>query len=423
MVRLTGDGLDAVLARVVRPLTGPRLEPGAPRRVEVRDDGGVFDDGVAILRRGPRTATGQDLCEITVHGNPLVVARVVDACVAAGARVAQPGEFTRRAVLSGRLDLLAAEAVDQVIRATSPGGLALARSGADGRLSARIATLRDALVGVAAELEARLDHPGDDLAFEDDASLLDRLAEVARGCRELAETHAAGRALVEGLRVALVGPVNAGKSSLFNALVGRERALVHERPGTTRDVVEARARIGPLEVTLLDTAGERETDDPVEAAGLALAAQLVDEAELLLVVQRAVAEVDPAEARILERTAGRRRLVVYNGIDRPDAGPVPGGAIGTSARTGQGLDALRAAIVDSVGVVEGELLVASSRQRDVLLAIADAADEAVEALPLAGPAVAADAVTRGLEQVDVLTGADTREDVLDAVFARFCIGK
>jgi tRNA modification GTPase len=423
VVRLTGDGLDAVLARVVRPLTGPRLEPGAPRRVEVRDDGGVFDDGVAILRRGPRTATGQDLCEITVHGNPLVVARVVDACVAAGARVAQPGEFTRRAVLSGRLDLLAAEAVDQVIRATSPGGLALARSGADGRLSARIATLRDALVGVAAELEARLDHPGDDLAFEDDASLLDRLAEVARGCRELAETHAAGRALVEGLRVALVGPVNAGKSSLFNALVGRERALVHERPGTTRDVVEARARIGPLEVTLLDTAGERETDDPVEAAGLALAAQLVDEAELLLVVQRAVAEVDPAEARILERTAGRRRLVVYNGIDRPDAGPVPGGAIGTSARTGQGLDALRAAIVDSVGVVEGELLVASSRQRDVLLAIADAADEAVEALPLAGPAVAADAVTRGLEQVDVLTGADTREDVLDAVFARFCIGK
>ena len=221
--------------------------------------------------------------------------------------------------------------------------------------------------------------------------------------------------------------MNAGKSSLFNRLLGRERALVHPEPGTTRDVVEAPTRLGGLAVTLLDTAGERATDDPVEAAGLALARELVDEADLLVVVLRARAHggPDPTEAHILARTAGRPRVVVLNGIDREGVGRPSPGWIGTSAATGEGVEALERALVHRLVHTEGADggMIASARQRDLLVATAGWIDEAAEALELAGIAVAADALTRALEEMDALTGADTREDVLDALFARFCIGK
>jgi len=419
VVRLTGSGLDPILAAV---LTGSQRLQETPRRVGIRSANGTpIDDGLAWLRRGPRTATGQDLCEITVHGNPLIVEALVQACLSAGARTARPGEFTRRAVLGGHLDLVRAEAVDQVIRATSPGGLDLARTGMDGRLSRRLQEWHEALLASAADLEARLDYPDDELTLASDDELIRGLWAVSVACAALAETYDAGRALVDGVRIALVGPVNAGKSSLFNRLVGSERALVHAQPGTTRDVVEARCQLGPLQATLLDTAGERSTEDPVEAAGLALAQRLVADTDLLVVVLRA-GRPTAADPVILARTAAQRRVVVYNGLDQ--ARGVPDGALGTSAVTGEGLDALQDAIVAQLGVADtSELLVASARQRDALQAISAAAQEAVTALPVAGPAVAADALTRGLEQLDVLTGADTREEVLDALFARFCIGK
>lgn len=424
VVRLTGDGLDPVLQQICRSMHGAVLEHGRPRRVEVFDTDGVFDDGVAVLRRGPGTATGHDLCEITVHGNPLIVGRLVDAAVAAGARVAQPGEFTRLAVLSGRLDLIRAEAVDQVIRATSPGGLRLGRLGLTGALSERIAPLRRALVEATAELEARLDYPADELALASDEALVAQLSSAAEAAVRLASGHTAARALVDGARIALVGAVNAGKSSLFNRLIGQQRALVHDSPGTTRDVVEARCRIGPLQITLLDTAGERSTSDPVEAAGLALAQELIEDVDVLVVVLRAGPGGDPrVEEEILARTVDRRRVIVYNGIDRPGASPPPQ-AIPTSARTGAGLQALEAALIASLGIGDqADALIASSRQRDLLQQVAAAVQDAIEALPLAGVAVAADLLTEGLAGLDTLTGADTREDVLDAVFARFCIGK
>jgi tRNA modification GTPase len=343
--------------------------------------------------------------------------------VAAGARLADPGAFTQRAVTRGRMDLLAAEGVDQTIRATSLAGLQIARDGLEGRVRAALEPLRTALLDVGAELEARLDYPADELAFEDDDALLARLAAAAAQARALADTAAAGRVLVDGARVALVGAVNAGKSSLFNALCGSRRALVHERPGTTRDVLELPVRIGGLQLTLLDTAGERQTDDPIEAAGQALARELVADADLLLVVLRA-GPPSEVEATLLARTADRPRLVVYNGVDRPGAPPPPPGAWPTSALTGEGLDALRAALVERlVSAPTGALRLGSVRQRDLLRAFADAADAAAVALPTAGPAVAAEEVLRALGEIDALTGADPREAVLDAVFRRFCIGK
>jgi len=427
VVRLSGHGLDAVLRGFVEPFAGWPIPIGRPRRVRLRDAAGVFDDGTIVLARAPRSVTGEDTAEIGCHGNPLVVERIVAAACASGARVAGPGEFSRRAFLNGKLDLVQAEGVLQASRARTARGLEVARDALDGKVGAFLGELRESLRIAAAELEARLDWPADELAHEGDEAVVERLASVARSADEVAASVRAGRVLVEGARVALVGVVNAGKSSLFNALLGRARALVHETPGTTRDVLEVGCTLGSVAVTLLDTAGERVTADPVEAAGLALARELVADADLLVVVLRAKAGgPDATEQAILARTEGLPRVVVWNGIDRPGVDPAPLGAVATVASRGDGVPALIDAI--AAGLVGDEpgasrLLIASTRQRDLLLEVARRAREAIEALPVAGVAVAADAVVRGIEALDDLTGQDAREAVLDTLFARFCIGK
>ncbi len=424
-VRFSGTRILALLDRVVVSRSGV-LPHGRSVRIDLFDDGTRFDDGLAVYSEGPRSYTGEDTLEVHCHGNPLIVQRLLSASIRAGARLATPGEFTKRALLSGKVDLVGAEAVDQLCRATTEAGLAIARTAMDGQLTDWLTAVRQRLLEVGAELEARLDYPGDELALEGDEALLASLREVADRAQGLADTAASGRVQVDGARVALVGAVNAGKSSLFNALMGRERALVHERPGTTRDVLEVRTTLEGLQITLLDTAGERQTDDPIEAAGLALAQTLVAEADLLLVVLRA-REGGPTEAEqeILVRTADRRRVVIYNGVDRPHD-PPPSDALCTVAPQDQGIDAVKAEIAGRLLERPGNdsaLVIASARQADLLYAVAACANEAIEALPIAGVAVAADAVTRCIESMDELTGADTREDVLDAVFARFCIGK
>jgi tRNA modification GTPase len=427
LVRLSGEGTSEVLDRIVERVHPAPLQPGRPRRVRLRDRSGVFDDGVVVLGRAPHTYTGEETAELSCHGNPLIVERLLSAAIEAGARLAEPGEFTRRALLHGKLDLVRAEAVWQVTHATSSEGLRIGRDALDGRLGEALEALRQPLVEAAAELEARLDYPDDELAYVEDEALVATLQQVAGEASALASTWQAGRHLVQGARVALVGAVNAGKSSLFNAMVGRSRALVHPTPGTTRDVLEVPVQLDGLGVTLLDTAGERETDDPIEAAGLALARELVEEADLLIVVLRArPAGLIEAERQILARTADRPRLLVYNGVDQAGVLPAPDGALRTVATTGNGVPELRTAVRAAlVGELVGNarLVIASLRQRDLLRSVAEAVEEAVVALPVAGVAVAADAVTRAIEELDALTGADTREDVLDALFARFCIGK
>jgi tRNA modification GTPase len=424
VVRFSGDGLDDVLQTLLRPMRPGPWRSGRTRRVTVVDGDEIVDDGLVVVTRAPHTYTGEDTAELSCHGNPLVVERILHLAVAAGARMAGPGAFTRRAVEHGKLDLVRAEGVLQLAEARSLDGLKVARSAVDGVLGDALTGLRGRLLDVAAELEARLDYPDDELAFVDDDTLVATVCAVADEAEALASTWRAGRVWVHGARVALVGAVNAGKSSLFNALLGRSRALVHDSPGTTRDVLEVATHLDGVPVTLLDTAGERTTDDPVEAAGLALARELVDEADLLVVVIRARPEgPSPTEQQILARTAGRARVVVCNGVDAADA---PLAAVETVATTGQGIDALRQAIRGSlVGETVGGagLVVASARQRDLLLEVARACREMVEALPVAGVAVAADAVVRALEELDSLTGADSRESVLDVLFARFCIGK
>lgn len=414
LVRLSGEGVVPLVRSFSTPLGG-WPPPRRARLASLFDADGVFDEALITWFRGPRSYTGEDLVEIGCHGNPLLVERVLAAAVGAGARVAQPGEFTRRAFLNGRVDLTRAEAVMQAIEATSASGLAVARGGLDGHVASLADGLRAQLIDAAAELEARLDHPDGDLTYEDDEALAQRLRELGHRASAAAATYSAGRILVEGARVALVGPVNAGKSSLFNALGGSERALVSDIPGTTRDVVERQVRLGSVSVTLMDTAGQREAQG-LEAEGIALGRRLIQDADLCVVVV-------PAHAPVVVPVEGPH-LVVTNHADR---GPALPGSLATVATTGQGVPELADAIARAlVGEEPGSagLIIASQRQRDLLVGIAEACEEARQALVgIAGPAIAAEAIYGALERLDALTGVDTREAVLDRLFSRFCIGK
>lgn len=419
LVRLSGAGV----AELVRRVCG-RLPP--PRRatlVRLRDADGPFDEGLLVWMPGPASYTGEDAAEVSCHGNPLLVERLIGAFQSAGARLAEPGEFTRRAVLNGRLDLVEAEGVLQAIEATSAAGIRLA--GAARAVSRRAGELRDRLAEVGAELEAILDYPGEDLLFAADAELVGRLDAVAAEAGALAATWRAGRVAVEGARVALVGPVNAGKSTLFNALVGRTRALVSPVPGTTRDVVEGVFQLPRARVTLLDTAGEREDPEALEAAGLGLGREAAREADLRVLCVPVDRPADAGTRLLLDATHAPR-LVVGTFADRGGDPGVPLD-LRVSGATGEGLAALREALERALlgsPVAASGLVLGSARQADLFRALAEDAGRAARALATGlGPAVAAEHVYGALAAVDALTGRDTREEVLDRLFARFCIGK
>ncbi len=430
VVRLSGPGVAEVLGRVC---PRPRGLPRARRAVlvKLRDvdaSSSVFDEGLLTWMPGPGSYTGEDSAEISCHGNPLLVERLLAACVDAGCRMAGPGEFTRRAWQNGRLDLLRAEAVLQAIEARSPEGLDVATRALRGELSSWLEGQRLDLVGFAAELEALLDFP-DQLDPLDERRLLGALEAAETELGRVAATFRKARVQVQGAQVALVGPVNAGKSSLFNVLLGRRRALVSARPGTTRDVLEASCEIGGLPVVLMDSAGENRRPETLEAAGLALRDELLVHVDLLVVVLPAHLPQLAEGLDLLAATAGRPRVLVGNHADRPGAALEIGGQrlLHTCALDGTGLDALRAAIASAlVGDAPGNaaVVIASQRQHDLLLRAAEHVAAARRAqLGDAGPAVAAEEVLVALEQLDELGGRGLREEVLDTLFARFCIGK
>ncbi len=414
LVRVSGAGTAAVLRSVCGRLPAGRRAS----LCALSDERGVFDEGIVVWMPGPSSYTGEDSAEISCHGNPLLVERLLAALCAAGARLAGPGEFTRRALLSGRIDLIRAESVLQTIEATSEAGLALARSQMAGALFDETERLRCALVEIAAELEVELDYPGELLGS---STCLEALATLVNQADALLATYAYGRVAIEGARVVLVGEVNAGKSSLFNALLGRSRALVSATPGTTRDVVEATLQLPELRVILCDTAGARETDDAIERDGQASAEQASAEADLLLVI---INGAEASGAYVLERTAGRPRIVVYTHADLRVA-PRPDEGLWVSSVEGTGIAELRAEIVRQLRVEEPgavRTIVATQRQHACLLAFRDGVAGAIGSAG-AGPAVVVEHLYDGLRALDSLSGRDTREDVLDRLFARFCIGK
>ncbi len=412
VMRISGAGAGGVLAALAGGLPAPRM--ASLRRL--RHGGEVLDRALVLWFPGPASYTGEDSAELHLHGGPAVVAAVADALAASGARPAAPGEFTRRAFLHGKLDLTAAEGIADLIAAETEAQRRQALRQAEGGLARRQRKWAQRLTRLLARQEAFIEFEDEDLPEGlDDAVARDAAELRAELVAEIAGA-VQGEALREGLRVAILGAPNAGKSSLLNALLGREAAITSPQAGTTRDVVEARMIIAGVPVLLADTAGLRETADAIEAEGVRRARAQGEAAELVLAVFAADALPDAETLALVDAGA----LAVANKADLV-APSMPGLAV--SARTGQGLEALRAALAEAVHSRAGlSDSVGLTRPRHRAALAATVAE--LEGLDTAAlPELRAEALRAALRALGRLTGTVGVEAVLDLVFSEFCIGK
>ena len=456
IVRLSGSGALAVADAVFRgraplreaashtahygDLVGPPADPDAGGV-----DGEVVDDVVATVFRAPASYTGEDTVEITCHGSGLVAATVVAALLNQGARGAQPGEFTRRAFLNGKLDLTQAEAVAEVIGSATAASLRGARNRLNGAVGARVAALREQLIDCAAHVELELDFAEEDIELVPAARLAAQVREVRAAIDEMLATFRAGRMLRDGIHVVLAGPPNVGKSSLLNRLAREARALVTDVPGTTRDVIREDLDIHGVPVRLYDTAGLRVTEETVERLGVERTIATVADADLVLFVS-AADEPFPHDAlrrvRAATEATGAQVVAITNKSDLPDRRDLldrrdlpaveDAGAdrceLAVSARTGARIDDLCNLLLERTvgtgGYTERTALVASVRHRDSLRRAEAALARAEHAASAAmgGEMVAAD-LRDAVTHLEEIVGIVASDDVLNRIFASFCIGK
>jgi tRNA modification GTPase len=430
IVRASGSGVPD-LARAVFPNSELRPRVATLGRVVARD-GRTIDEGLALYFPAPHSYTGEDVLELHVHGSVAVARETLLALLEAGARMAEPGEFTRRAFLAGKLDLSAAEAVAELIDAERRGEARAAAARLSGGLASDVERLRGVLGASLAELAATLDFP-DEVPGPAAAELVDRIGGVDSELAELASGWERGRLVREGVSVAIVGPPNAGKSSLLNALLGVDRVLVSAIPGTTRDTVEETLALGGGVVArVVDTAGLRPTADVLEAAGIARSEEALASATILLVVVDGSRPLDDDARAAVARTRGRERVVLFNKSDLGRVGydareAAESGALVGSAHAPATVEAVRAALARAA--VEGPSDVArpslgTARQADAVLEARRSLADALATLERGDPI---DLVVGDLMAADGalgrLTGRDVSEATLDAVFARFCVGK
>jgi tRNA modification GTPase len=429
VVRISGSEARRIAGAMLRFSGEPQWQPWRAGMAELPDrQGHTVDQVVAVYFQKPRSYTAEDVVEISCHGSPVVLRHAVERALEAGARLAEPGEFTLRAFLNGRIDLPQAEAVRDLIEATTLYQARIAAQQAGGSVSRRIAPLKEQLVDLIALLEAGIDFAEDDVSVAPAGEILRWLAPIQEGIRRLGQSFQYGGLVRTGLALTIVGRPNVGKSSLFNALLEQDRAIVTEIPGTTRDVVSETASIGGIPVNLFDTAGIRESSERVESLGIERSFQAMADADLtLVVVDRSQPET--AEDRALtERAAGQGRwLLVANKCDLPGAAGASE-AIPVSALTGEGIARLREAILEAVapaGAFEQETGFITSLRHEQLLR------ESVQYLDKAEAAVRAGIphemllldLYAALRPIDAITGATTADDILNRIFSTFCIGK
>jgi tRNA modification GTPase len=441
IVRLSGPGTHELLKRLFRPNKEGRSfatsDWGRLVLGEVLNgDGTVIDRCLAVAWRAPRSYTGEDTGEFHLHGSPSIVQRVVESALKLGARPARPGEFTRRAFLNGRLDLAQAEAVGELVQAETEAAARAALGRLRGGLSHRLVVLRAELIPVLAELEATIDFPDEGIEASTRQRLEQHIERALVGINALLESFKRGRVLREGMRVVLAGPPNAGKSSLFNLLVGRERAIVSPHPGTTRDTVEAQVEIAGVAVTLVDTAGLRALPEEIEAMGIAKTHEEIQSAALVLFV---VDSTDPGSAREEYcKILAVPHLLVFNKTDRmphneeeSDQGLHPAGALGVvhlSTVTGAGFSQLEGLIRGRLGenpAEENNPLITSERHALDLGKARQALETVAKGIASAlSPEFLALDLAEGLTHLDSITGrGGLDEEVLDAIFLQFCLGK
>jgi tRNA modification GTPase len=438
VIRLSGP--DAVA--FARRLTSDDFEP-APRHASLRtltdlETGEPIDEAILTYFKAPSSFTGEDVIEISCHGSPVLLRQVIDACLKLGARMAEPGEFTLRALANGRMNLAEAEAVRDLIDARTTASARQAVRQMRGEFSNRLQPIKDELLDAIVMLESALEFVEDDLPETQTDMLRGRLEKLADDIDQMAATFKAGRLLREGLKVTLAGRPNVGKSSLFNALLGTERAIVTEIAGTTRDQINESFVVHGVPVSLMDTAGLRDTTDTVESIGVERSRRAVADADLVVVVVDATEPVSADDIQVMESVQDLPHVVVVNKIDKAESvqatvdrlrSAVTNGSeiVETSAKTGEGIDLLKHAMVHPFVSHENgdsDFLVTDARHHDLL---ARSRDEILSSLELLDQKASEELTLIGLHNalryLGRITGETTTEDMLTRIFATFCIGK
>ena len=431
VIRLSGPDAIAI-AKALGDLDEVDPRHATLTKLKRPGDEEILDQVLMTCFPAPHSLTGEDVVEISCHGSPAVVRSIVDATLELGAVLAGPGEFTLRALSNGKINLAQAEAIRDLIAAQTDAAVKQASRQLNGELSNALGPFKEKLVDVIVLLESALEFVEEDIPAPR-ANEIDRdLATVSAGVQKLKQSYSAGRLLQEGIRVAITGRPNVGKSSLFNSLVERERAIVTDIPGTTRDTLTEAIDLEGIPVILTDTAGLRETTDGIETLGIERTRRAMDDSDLVLVVLDGSDDLGPSDQELLNQTADARRLIVLNKSDLPSFKPTGCcveelQAINVSAKTGEGLATLRAAILSSLnsnGFEDGSLLITNARHYDLLCntereienaraALRDRHSEELVLVPL----------HNALRFLGQITGETTTEDILSEIFATFCIGK
>ena len=429
IVRLSGPQSASIAAQLVR-LHHP-LEHARARLADVLDsleaDSEPIDEAIVTFFAAPNSYTADDLIEIAAHGSPVVLDLLLRRALDLGARLAEPGEFTQRAFLAGKFDLTQAEAVRDLIEAQTLTQARQAASQMGGALSRRVQPIKQALVELIALLEAGIDFAEDDVDVTPQAEIARRIAELVPPLAALEASFARGRVVHDGLTLAIVGRPNAGKSSLFNRLVERDRAIVTATPGTTRDLVTERIAIDGIPIELVDTAGLRDSHEEIEQLGIARSREALADASLVLVVLDATQSINDEEKALLSAIESRPAVVVINKSDlaAPDS-TLFDSALRTSALTGNGIAALRERIVTLAtgGAAAEPGLLTSLRHQQAISTARTALNDAAQANANNIPQemILID-LYRALWALDSLTGQTTPDDILNLIFSTFCIGK
>jgi tRNA modification GTPase len=442
VIRISGAQALAVADKIFAPAGKHSAKPSAATTHTIHyghvvRDGKTIDEVLVSVMRAPRTFTREDVVELTCHGGVLPSKMVLDAALAAGARMAEPGEFTKRAFLNGRIDLAQAEAVADLIHSRTELALSAANEQLAGKLSQRINELREDMMKTLAHVEAYIDFPEEDIAEETLDQLLARLQHGVDFMNELLRTANEGQILRRGIRAAIIGRPNAGKSSLLNQLLGHDRAIVSPIPGTTRDTIEETANIRGVPVVFIDTAGLREARDEIEVEGIRRSRESFQKAEFILHVFDASEPLTDEDKNYLTEFAGKKRIFVRNKIDLPskldlaDKSQITNHKseiIDVCCLSGKGIESLKDAIKNLVwsGEIKNEMLqvMINSRHQDALNRARAATERTIEALRSgASLDLAALDLRIAVNAVGEIVGKTTTEDLLDMIFGQFCIGK
>ncbi len=426
IVRISGKDLKPIASQLLDKVPAPRVATRASFRSR---DGKPIDDGIALYFPAPASYTGEDVLELQGHGGPVVLQMLLRRCLELGARLAEPGEFTRRAFLNDKIDLAQAEGVADLIEAATEAAARCALRSLRGEFSEVIEGLAKRLVELRMLVEATLDFPEEEIEVSDREHAQERIGQLRGDLARALERGRQGSVLRSGLQVVLAGQPNVGKSSLLNRLAGEELAIVTEIPGTTRDTVRQTIQIEGVPMNIIDTAGLRDTADKVEAIGIARTWDAIGKADVLLLIVDARAGIGAADREIVTRLPGKlNSVIVFNKIDLTGEAPrseegADGLRVHVSARTGEGIETLRRALLALAGWQPGgeDVFMARARHLAALARVAEALERAQQAM--AHSELFAEELRIAQRELNAITGEFTADDLLGEIFSRFCIGK